>query len=120
MFGFMTSIVHNKIKSNINGFQILTISLVTNNQFNSIILNIRFLTTITNQGQTVLDCCMGSGTTGVAAIQTGRKFIGIELDANYFDIARKRIAAAQPPLFTESLPPKPEPRQAMFDGLETE
>jgi site-specific DNA-methyltransferase (adenine-specific) len=53
--------------------------------------------TYTNEGDTVLDICMGSGTTGVAAVQTGRNFIGIEKDAGYFEIAAKRIerAAAQ-------------------------
>ena len=47
--------------------------------------------TYTNEGDTVLDNCMGSGSTGVACINTGRKFIGIELDENYFNIAEKRI-----------------------------
>lgn len=46
------------------------------------------------EGDTVLDPFMGSGTTGVACINTGRKFIGIELDNNYFDIANKRIKDA--------------------------
>jgi len=44
--------------------------------------------------QTILDPFMGSGTTGVAAIQLGRKFIGIEREERYFDIACERIAAA--------------------------
>jgi DNA modification methylase len=48
--------------------------------------------TYTNEGETVLDNCMGSGTTGVACINTGRKFIGIEKDEKYFQIARDRIA----------------------------
>lgn len=47
--------------------------------------------TYTNQGGMVLDNCMGSGTTGVACKNLGRKFIGIEQDANYFEIARNRI-----------------------------
>lgn len=47
--------------------------------------------TYTNEGDTVLDFTMGSGTTGVACINTGRKFIGIELDEGYFEIARNRI-----------------------------
>ena len=38
---------------------------------------------------------MGSGTTGAACIRTGRKFIGIELDPGYFEIAKKRISEAQ-------------------------
>lgn len=49
----------------------------------------------TNAGQTILDPFMGSGTTGIAAVQMGRTFIGIERDERYFDIACKRIAAAQ-------------------------
>ena len=48
--------------------------------------------TYTNEGETVLDNCIGSGTTAVAAINTGRHYIGFEKDAGYFDIAQKRIA----------------------------
>ena len=48
--------------------------------------------TYTNKGETVLDSTMGSGSTGVACINTNRNFIGIELDENYFNIAKKRIA----------------------------
>lgn len=47
--------------------------------------------TYTNEGDTVLDNCMGSGTTGVACNNTGREFIGIEKDPAYFEIARKRV-----------------------------
>ena len=47
--------------------------------------------TYTDEGDTVLDNCMGSGTTGVAAKNTLRNFIGIEMDANYYDIAFNRI-----------------------------
>ena len=47
--------------------------------------------TYTNEGDTVLDNCMGSGSTGVACVNTKRDFIGVELDENYFDIARGRI-----------------------------
>jgi len=47
--------------------------------------------TYTNESETVLDNCMGSGSTGVACINTNRDFIGIELDAGYFKIAEKRI-----------------------------
>ena len=50
--------------------------------------------TYTNEGDTVLDNCMGSGTTGVACVNTNRKFIGIELDKGYFDIAKQRIENA--------------------------
>lgn len=47
--------------------------------------------TYTNEGETVLDFTMGSGSTGVACRNTGRDFIGIELDKEYFEIAQKRI-----------------------------
>jgi site-specific DNA-methyltransferase (adenine-specific) len=47
--------------------------------------------TYTNEGETVLDNCMGSGTTGVACVNTNRNFIGIELDDKYFKIAKERI-----------------------------
>jgi site-specific DNA-methyltransferase (adenine-specific) len=47
--------------------------------------------TYTNEGETVLDNCMGSGTTGIACLNTGRNFIGIEKDQKYFEIARNRI-----------------------------
>jgi hypothetical protein len=46
---------------------------------------------VTRTGETVLDPFMGSGTTGIACIRTGRKFIGIEKDAKYFEIAKERI-----------------------------
>ncbi len=48
--------------------------------------------TYTNEGDTVLDNCIGSGTTAVACKQTGRNFIGIEKEQKYFDIANKRVA----------------------------
>lgn len=50
--------------------------------------------TYTNQGDIVLDNCMGSGSTGVAAVNTNRSFIGMELDEVYFNIANKRIEKA--------------------------
>jgi len=58
---------------------------------------------------TILDPFMGSGTTGVACVKLGRKFIGIELDPEYFDIACKRIEQAytQPDMFVEAKRPKP-------------
>ncbi len=61
------------------------------------------------KAKTILDPFMGSGTTGVAAIQMGRKFIGIEREPKYFDIACTRIeqAVAQPRLF-EDVRPKQE------------
>ena len=51
--------------------------------------------TYTNPGMTVLDNCMGSGSTGVACVNTGRNFIGMELDPGYFEVAKRRIEEAQ-------------------------
>jgi len=48
--------------------------------------------TYTNESETVLDFTMGSGSTGVAAVNANRKFIGIELDENYFNIAKERLS----------------------------
>ena len=64
----------------------------------------------TREGELVCDPFMGSGTTGVACIKLGRKFIGIEIEPKYFDIACRRIEEAwkQPRLFEE---PKPKPQQ---------
>jgi len=61
-------------------------------------------------GRTILDPFMGSGTTGVACANLGRRFIGIEIEPKYFDIACRRIrdAYAQPRLFDE---PQPQPVQ---------
>jgi site-specific DNA-methyltransferase (adenine-specific) len=58
----------------------------------------------TRPGDTILDPFMGSGTTGVAAVQLDRSFIGIEIDPQYYAIAERRIRAAQqqPSLFTEA------------------
>ena len=51
--------------------------------------------TYTNEGETILDNCMGSGTTDIAAIRTNRNYIGFELQKEYFDIANKRIKEEQ-------------------------
>ena len=56
---------------------------------------------LTQPGDTILDPFMGSGTTGVACVRTGRHFIGIEKEREYFDVAERRIAQAQPPLFVD-------------------
>ena len=58
----------------------------------------------TPEGGTILDPFMGSGTTGVACVQTGRKFVGVEIDPAYYAIAQRRIAEAQAacPLFAEA------------------
>ena len=62
--------------------------------------------TYTNEGDTVLDNCMGSGSTGVAAVMEDRCFIGIEVDDNFLRIAEKRIGDTvstfgQPTLFSK-------------------
>lgn len=68
----------------------------------------------TNQGETILDPFMGSGTTGVACVNLNRKFIGIELDQKYFDIACKRIEdAVSRPRF--DLPEPVKAKQEVFD-----
>ncbi len=66
--------------------------------------------------QTILDPFMGSGTTGVACVKLGRRFIGIEIDEGYFDIACKRIQEAyrQPDFFVER--PAPAEQLDMLEG----
>lgn len=63
----------------------------------------------------IIDPFMGSGTTGVAAVSLGRKFIGIEIDRKYFDIACRRIEKelSQPRMFIEPLPAAPK-QEAML------
>jgi site-specific DNA-methyltransferase (adenine-specific) len=55
----------------------------------------------------IVDCFMGSGSTGVASVKAGRRFVGIEAKPEYFDIARRRIsdALARPDLFVSTPPP---------------
>lgn len=69
-----------------------------------------------HKAETILDPFMGSGTTGVACVQLQRRFIGIELDETYFDIACKRIEEAykQPSLFSVEKPKPPKTRD-MFE-----
>lgn len=68
----------------------------------------------TDPAECVLDPFMGSGTTGVACAKLGRKFIGIEIDSKYFDIACRRIEAAykQPDMFIQR--PEPAKQEAML------
>lgn len=70
-----------------------------------VLLMCEFITDCTRPGATVLDPFMGSGTTGVACVRTGRRFIGIEIDPGYYAIAQRRIAEAQmsPQLFDEQI-----------------
>ena len=74
--------------------------------------------THSNQGDAVLDPFMGSGTTGVACAKLGRRFIGIEIDPGYFEIACKRIddAYRQRDLFRDTVPVEPKPVQPSLLG----
>ena len=56
------------------------------------------INTYSNAGDVVLDSCMGSGSTGVACVNTGRNFIGCEIDPGYYELAKKRLEAVQEPL----------------------
>lgn len=69
-------------------------------------------------GQTILDPFMGSGTTGVACVKLGRKFIGIEIDEGYFEIACERIrkAYAQPDMFVEATKAEQPKQESLFGG----
>ncbi len=72
------------------------------------------VTLFSNAGQTICDPFMGSGTTGVAAVRSGRKFIGIEMSEKYFDLACRRIEAAmlEPDMFIDT--PKPIKQEAFI------
>jgi site-specific DNA-methyltransferase (adenine-specific) len=59
----------------------------------------RELVAICPPGGTILDPFMGSATTGLACLHTGRRFVGVEIDSGYFEIARKRLAEREGPLF---------------------
>jgi site-specific DNA-methyltransferase (adenine-specific) len=74
-----------------------------------------FIRLHTERGQTVLDPFMGGGSTGEAAIEEGRKFVGIEVDPQWFDLSLRRITAAleRPDMFIEK--PKPIKQEALFE-----
>lgn len=75
----------------------------------------RIVDRVTFEKETVLDPFMGSGTTGVACINLGRKFIGIEIDEGYFDIACRRIDAAySQPDFLIQVEPDPTQQDDIF------
>jgi len=57
--------------------------------------------TYTLDGATVLDNCMGSGTTGIACVNTGRNFIGIEQDPKYYELAVERVKEAKAEIVRE-------------------
>jgi len=73
-----------------------------------------FIHTFAQNAKLIVDPFMGSGTTGVACVNLGRKFIGIELEPKYFDIARRRITEAlqQPDIFIEK--PKPVVQESLL------
>lgn len=77
-----------------------------------------FVEKFTDKCETILDPFMGSGTTGVAAVQMGRRFIGIEREPKYFDIACKRIeqAYAQPDFFVKVGADRTAEQIGMFDA----
>ena len=68
--------------------------------------------TYSNEGETILDNCMGSGTTGVACMNTNRNFIGIEMDENYYKIAEERIKNTVPPQQLAQ-----DPQNSLLDAL---
>lgn len=70
----------------------------------------------TNPGETILDPFAGSGTTGVACVLTGRRFVGIERDPKYFDIMVERIRKAHDQADMFMRPPKQKPRRFDFKG----
>jgi hypothetical protein len=71
------------------------------------------------EGETILDPFMGSGTTGAAAVAFGRKFIGVEIEPKYFDLACKRIEGVyrQGDLFLSPSPPAPETSPELVRAL---
>ena len=76
--------------------------------------------TYTDNGMTVLDNCMGSGSTGVACLNTGRKFIGIEKDEQYFEVAKERIESVQKDLEMQKHEQQEEQEQTQNDYDEQE
>ena len=109
------AILHRKGRKQWNGggksavYYDITVNRKVHDTEKPISLYQNFLNDFTLKGETVLDPFMGSGTTGVACAQLGRKFLGIEIERKYFDIACERIerAQAQGKLF-EPEPPKAE------------
>lgn len=79
-------------------------------------LMVEIIELFSNPGDTVIDPFMGSGTTGVAALRTGRKFVGIEVKDSYFDLACRRLREEEqsPQLFVPAPTAKQEP---LFGGL---
>lgn len=72
-----------------------------------------FIRTYTDVGETVLDFCMGSGTTGVACVHTDRDFIGIEMNARYFEHSQRRIKDAHSPFDSFRVKRKPQRQERL-------
>ena len=79
----------------VNGNCIEVMNQIPNKSINMILCDLPYgvtqIKTYTNEGEIVADNCMGSGSTGVACVNTNRRFIGIEIEPKYFDIAKERI-----------------------------
>lgn len=97
-YGKMERSDYGEVRTHMPPCSVLAIKARTPNSFHPtqkpVALMEYLIRTYTNEGETVLDFTMGSGTTGVACARTGRNFIGIERDPEYFAIAQKRIAEA--------------------------
>lgn len=83
--------------------------------YTSLDITSRIIDKFSTYGNVVIDPFFGTGTTGVACVQLGRRFIGVEIDENYFNIAKRRIEQTlrQPRLF--DLEKMPEPKQARME-----
>ena len=68
--------------------------------FGYIFSKVQLINIATNEGDLILDPFMGVGSTGIAAIEMNRRFIGIEIEKNYFEAAQKRFDEIQPNLLT--------------------
>jgi len=106
VFGDLTNLKVHSYKGKNKGYplNVLKFNGVVNNQYSKklhhptqkpVELMEYLIKTYTNENETVLDFTMGSGSTGVACVNTNRKFIGIEQDEKYFEIATKRIEDSQ-------------------------
>jgi DNA modification methylase len=78
-------------------------------------LLLELITLFTDPGDIILDPFMGSGTTGIAAIRSGRKFVGIEKVGRFYELSKRRLLheLSQPNLFLDI----PLPKQIKFEGM---
>ena len=84
-----------KNKSNILTYRRLSPQKLTHSCEKPVPLLEDLIFELTDEGNVILDCFMGTGSTGVACMNTNRHFIGIELDENYFNIAKERLEKFQ-------------------------